>query len=212
MSDRLTNDLAALKIDRDEQPRRSPWKFLLILALVGGAVAAVALVGYPALSSRVFKTQVELTEVALVSPAQSSIELTATGYVDALRRARVAAKTTGRISEFLVGEGDVVKKGQIIAKLDDANAKSTVATARARVAAVRARAAAARATLAETQQQLTREQALAEKGVTPQATVDDLGARRRSLAQTVAAADAEIAAAQAEVDSLELLLNDMQVT
>jgi hypothetical protein len=93
--DHLTTDLAALKIDREERPRRGVLKPILIVVAIAGVVAAVWLVGYPYLSSRVFKTQVDLTEISLVSPAQGSIELTATGYVVALTKANVAAKTVG---------------------------------------------------------------------------------------------------------------------
>src|SRR5262245_44094939 len=148
--DRLTSDLASLKINRDEGPRRGGiLKPLLIVAAIAGVVAAIWLVGYPYLSSRVFKTEVDITEIALVSPAQGSIELTATGYVVALTKANVAAKTVGRVAQLLVKEGDVLKKGDVIAVLDDTSAKSSVASAKARVATARARAQTARAQVAE---------------------------------------------------------------
>jgi RND family efflux transporter MFP subunit len=196
-ADRLTNDLASLKIDRDERPRRGLLKPLVYLAILGAIAALTWFVAVPALRARVFKTPVEITEVSLVSPAQASIELTSTGYVVAQRVAKVAAKTVGRISTLIAKEGDAVKMGDVIAQLDDSNARSAVATAKARVAAARARAQTARANTAEVTQQLARE---------------DLTARQHALAETARAADAEVAAAQAEVDALEVNLRDMQVT
>jgi len=210
--DHLTTDLAALKIDREERPRRGVLKPILIVVAIAGVVAAVWLVGYPYLSSRVFKTQVDLTEISLVSPAQGSIELTATGYVVALTKANVAAKTVGRVAQLMVKEGDVVKKGDVVALLDDTSARSSVASAKARVAAARARAQTARANVAEVAQQVAREKVLAQKGVSPQAVVDDLTARQKALTEMARAADAEVAAAQSEVDSLDVVLADTRVT
>src|SRR5689334_21151875 len=109
--DQLTTDLAALKIERDVRPRRSLLRPFLYLALIGGIAAAAWVVGYPYLHSRVFKTEVEVTEIGLISPAQSQVELTATGYVQALTTGKVAAKIVGRIAKLTVKEGDVVKKG-----------------------------------------------------------------------------------------------------
>ena len=210
--DQLTNDLAALKIDRDERPKGGSFKYVIYAALLIGAALAVWLIGLPFLEAKVFKAEVDITEIGLVSPAQASIELTATGYVVPLVQAKVAAKTIGRIAELRVKEGDVVKKGDVIAQLDDTTVRTSVAASRTRVATARARAQAARAQLAETQQQITREKTLAGRGVSPQATVDDLVARHRSLLENVRAADAETAAFAAEVEVIERSLQDMVVT
>jgi HlyD family secretion protein len=210
--DRLTSDLAALKIDRDEPPRRGVLRPFLLLALAAAVVLGVWLVGYPYLNARIFKTPVDVTEVALVSPAQGSIELTSTGYVVPLVQAKVAAKAIGRIAELKVKEGDVIKRGDVIAQLDDVTSRSNVAAARTRIATARARAQASRAQLAETQQQVAREKVLVERGVTPKAIVEDLVAHQRSLAENVRAADAEVRAAQAEVEILQANLADLVVT
>ena len=210
--DQLTNDLASLKIDREERPRRGMLKPILILLLLGAIAAATWFGAVPYLKARVFKTPVELTEVSLVSPAQASIELTSTGYVVAQRVAKVAAKTVGRIAALIAKEGDAVKKGDVIAQLDDSNARSMVTTARARVATARARVAMARANTAEVTQQITREKQLVERGVTPKATVEDLIARQRALQEAARASEAEVLAAMAEVEALEVSLADMQVT
>ncbi len=211
--DQLTHDLASLKIDRQERPpSRGILRPLIYLGVLIALVLVVWLVGYPYLNARVFKAEVTVTEITMVSPAQGSIELTATGYVVPLVDANVSAKTIGRIAELKVKEGDVVKKGDVVAQLDDATARTSVVAARARVATSRARAQSARATLAEVQQQIKRERVLMEKGVTPEATVEDLVARQRALQENVKAADAETQAAQAEVDVLEANIEDMVVT
>ncbi|HKA86087.1 MAG TPA: efflux RND transporter periplasmic adaptor subunit [Haliangiales bacterium] len=210
--DRLSSDLASLKIDRDAPPRRSIVKPLIWLAILGGLVAAAYFLLLPRLSAQIFKTEVDITEMAMVSPAHSSVQLAATGYVVAETTAKVGAKAMGRIVELPVKDGTVVKKGDLIARLDDQVQRGAVATARAKVAAARARAQAARASLAETQQQIVREKLLVERGVSGQAVVDDLQLKARTLAEQQRAADAEVGSAQTEVDALEVTLRDMTIT
>jgi HlyD family secretion protein len=56
-----------------------------------------------------------------------------------------ASKVGGRLAEVLVDEGDAVTPGQIVARLDCADAESVMATARARIEAARAQLALAQA-------------------------------------------------------------------
>ena len=68
----LISDLASLKIQREEDPNRPrPGRMILWVALVLAAVAGVGYVGYPALEARIFKTEVAVTEISMVSPAQA---------------------------------------------------------------------------------------------------------------------------------------------
>ena len=63
--------------------------------------------------------EVKLTTVIKQTPGRSSAVLTASGYVVAQREASVSSKGTGVLVYLGVVEGDKVKKGQIIARLDD---------------------------------------------------------------------------------------------
>src|SRR5436190_17810971 len=76
--DQLSADLASLRIVRDAPPPHRGRRY-------GGVVAAIAIIGAliaglvwskPYLESKVFKAEVTVTEVSLVSPAQASIDLT----------------------------------------------------------------------------------------------------------------------------------------
>jgi multidrug efflux pump subunit AcrA (membrane-fusion protein) len=62
---------------------------------------------------------VQLATVSMSSPSQANAVLTASGYVVARRKAAVASKGTGTLVYLGVDEGDKVKKGQLIARLDD---------------------------------------------------------------------------------------------
>ena len=115
----LTSDLASLKIQREEDPNRPKWgKIVLFGALALGAASAAAFVGYPALEARVFKTEVAVTEISTVSPAQASITVTSTGYVVPQTISKVGAKLAGRVSKVLVKEGSVVKAGDVLVELE----------------------------------------------------------------------------------------------
>ncbi|WP_437965660.1 efflux RND transporter periplasmic adaptor subunit [Sorangium sp. So ce260] len=212
MSDQLSSDLASLRIQRDVDPdRRSPLRTALVVVIALAAVAGAAALVAPRAQSAIFKTEVSTTEIALVSPAQASISVTSTGYVVPQVVSRVGAKLPGRIARVFVKEGDVVKAGDPLVELDDADQKSLVAAAQAKVAAARARAVASRASIVEVEQQVARERALVERQVTGRASMEDLTARVNSLTQAAAAAEAEVKAAAADVESLRVTLADRKI-
>jgi hypothetical protein len=83
MDDRVAADLASLRIDRNDRPPSSGRALRWVmggLALCAIAVAAWR-VALPMFEAQLFKTEVGVTEVALVSPAQAQVQLTSAGYV-----------------------------------------------------------------------------------------------------------------------------------
>jgi HlyD family secretion protein len=219
MADRLTTDLAALKIDRDAPaPRASGGSGrgglggrVVSILVVAGIAGAAYVFGLPYLQSTVFKTEVSVTEIAVVSPAQASIELTSTGYVVAQAVSKVAPKVFGKVVKAHVKEGAVVKAGDVLFELDPVDQQASIATAASQTAAARARAQTARANLNETKQQLVRAESLAKEGIGPRAAADDLTARVTSLEEQVKAADAEARASQAAVSALSVTLDGFTV-
>ncbi|MGH7439567.1 MAG: biotin/lipoyl-binding protein, partial [Polyangiaceae bacterium] len=152
VDDRLTSDLASLRIDRSAPAGTSSKKglvWVLGLALVGGAGFAAYRVGEPMLEAKLFKTEVQVTEIALVSPSQAQSQLTSTGYVVPQVQVDVSSKLVGRVDKSTIKEGSVVKEGQVIFTLDASDQRVQIASAQARVASARARAATARAQQAE---------------------------------------------------------------
>ncbi|MGA2039471.1 MAG: HlyD family efflux transporter periplasmic adaptor subunit [Bryobacteraceae bacterium] len=102
----------------------------------------------------------------------------------------VAAKTTGRILEIRVREGDVVKAGDIIAVLDDQQIRDREVQAQAVLTGGEAKAAAALIQIAFFEEQLRQNQLQTE-----QSSVDAQGRVRQ--------AEADLAAAEADVDQQE---------
>jgi RND family efflux transporter MFP subunit len=214
VDDRLSSDLASLRIDRNERPATGSRKGIaweLGLALVGGAGFAAWRVGAPMLEAKLFKTEVGLTEIALVSPSQAQSQLTSTGDVVPQVQVDVSSKLVGRVEKATIKEGSRVKEGQLLFTLDASDQRVQVTSSQARVASARARAATARAQHAEIAQQLDREKRLAASGSIGQATVDDLEARLHSLDEQVHAADADTKAAEAEVAALTVNLGNTTI-
>lgn len=211
--DQLSQDLTSLKIDRAPKPGRQRGSVVVAASLVASALGAIGYyVVYPRVGPALFTSEVKIGDIILVSPAQASVQLTATGYVVAQTSAKIAAKVPGRVAEVLVVEGQVIEKGAKLARLEDTDFKSTLATSRARANAVRARVEIARSNLAELRVTLARDKPLADKGVIPKAPVDDLEAKVGSLTASLRAAQAEAVAADAQTQSLEVQLGSYLIT
>ena len=213
MSDTLSNDLAALRIDRTRRQRDSggPLKTALGVLVTLGVFGAGYVFGRPYLEAKLFKTEVSMTEIALVSPAQASVELTATGYVVAQSVSKVSAKVPGKVASVHVKQSDVVRAGAVLFEIDPMDQEASIASARSQAAAARARAVAAQANVTELEHQIARAQKLATAGVGPQSTADDLAARANALKEQVNAEKAEANASAALVSALGVNLKNYTV-
>jgi len=212
MADDLSHDLASLRIQRDAPPAPRPFvRIAVVLVTLAGIAAGVYYLLVPRVASQLWKAEVQTTEIALISPAQASITVTSTGYVVPQTISKVGAKTSGRVAKVNVKEGDTVKAGDVIAVLDESNQRAAIAAGVSRVAVAKAQADTARANVADLNQQVAREKRLVESGAIGRASLEDLEARRASLATQIAAADAQAGAAQSEVNTLRTTLQDLTI-
>lgn len=102
------------------------------LPLITGAETASPTVAKPAAPTVAAPAQ---TIAAAPVPAS---DLIASGYVVARRKATVASEITGKVTQVLVEEGNVVTQGQELARLDSALVEADVANSKARVASAEA--------------------------------------------------------------------------
>jgi RND family efflux transporter MFP subunit len=113
-----TADLTGLRIERDEgrPPRRFLYPALATFAVVAivGVFLSVRARGGVALRS----PEVTTTRIALVTPTQASTVLTASGYIVARSKAEISPKSVGRIAWLNLEEGQRVKKGELVARLE----------------------------------------------------------------------------------------------
>lgn len=190
-------DLSRLKIDRTPvaatglrpRPRRWP-RFALaaaILLLVAGIFLGVA--------ER--PLTVETTSVAKVYPSQGVALLNATGYVVAQRKAAVASKGTGRLEWLGVREGSVVKKGDVIARLENNDVAASMGQAAANVDVARANLAQAGAELRDAAAALQRSRELAARAFLSPSALDAAAARHDKALAAVNSQKSALRAAQA---------------
>lgn len=208
MTDQLSSDLASLRIERDAPSGPSPVRKLVVPLLVLALVGVGGYVAYQKLEGQIFKQEMKVTEIAMISPSQAEVQVTATGYVIPQRTSKVGSKLPGRLAKVLIKEGDTVKEGDTIAQLEDTDVRTQVVAAGSRVGAAQARIATAKANLAEVSQQVERERALVASGAVGKANLDNLVAREAALREAVRAAEAEVGVAQADVGTVGVGLKD----
>jgi HlyD family secretion protein len=136
--------------------------------------------------------------------------VTASGEIVAVRYADIGSTVMGRIVELPVAEGDQVRAGQLLARLDAVPAQSDAdaaaagtsaieadrAAAAAQQTAARADLARARARSVEAMTALARAEALSQQGLSPAADLDAARATADAAAADVAAAEAAITRAE----------------
>jgi RND family efflux transporter MFP subunit len=157
--DERTALLDALKIERGAEEKSGSGRRVAIalgaLAIAGGAVAAWLWLG-PSSAVAVVAATVEAADVERAAGPGSILD--ASGYVIARRQATVSAKITGKVLKILIEEGQRVERDEIIAQLDDANARAAVAQATAQVAQARAALEAAEVAFANAEPLFRRQQ------------------------------------------------------
>lgn len=192
-------DLSALKINRTSDHRESSRKsgVLRIIGIV--VIITLILIGGYTLTQSLFEKTIEvkLVTASLSSPSQANAVLTASGYVVAQRKAAVASKATGRLMYLGVVEGDRVKKGQVIARIEDADVSASLAQARATLDLNKAE-------LKDAEQSLQRQQTMLGKGLTSQAEFDAAKARYDRVVASIEVAKATIAGAEVAVENTRI--------
>ncbi|MEO6665819.1 MAG: efflux RND transporter periplasmic adaptor subunit [Nitrospiria bacterium] len=197
-------DLSALTIDRgparSPRPRRSRVRGLVWVGLaVLGLIAAVGIYAW-----QTAPISVQVAQVANPTASHAAALLNAGGYVVAQRQADVASKATGRLVALLVGPGDRVKAGQIIARIESSDVAARFAQAQANFAAADAAVAQARAGAEEARLQYDRKRRLLEERLIAGAEFDVVSARHAGAQASVSAAEANRAAAGAAVRSAQV--------
>jgi RND family efflux transporter MFP subunit len=119
--------------------------------------------------------------------------LDASGYVVARRQATVASKITAKMVELDIEEGDHVKAGQIIAKLDDTNIRAALNQATAQLEFAKASLTETQVNLTNAQRDYDRQKSLVQGHFVSQAAVDN-------SQTTVDALRAQLATQRSNVD------------
>ena len=199
--------LGQLRIDRTQRetrfdPRRRRWIAAGGLVLVGliGAGAWFGLSGRAALPVRTAVAQ------PIAGGAVNASVLDATGYVTARRQATVSAQITGTLTEVLIEEGDHVKAGQVLGRLEDTAQRAAVAQAQAQLKSARALLVQYQAQLAQSERDVKRAEDLVERKLVSQQAVEQARTQVETGAAQVQGQRKQIELAAAGVRSAQVQL------
>jgi RND family efflux transporter MFP subunit len=202
-------DLAALRIDQSARAgssRRGLWIAVLLFVIAAAAGGWVW-------SKRVEAAPVTTAPV-IASKGAGSVAgavLNASGYVTARRRATVSAKVTGKVLEVFVEEGKPVRKGQVLARLDDSQVRAALAVGEAQLETARRGAAEDEAKLREAELTLGRREQLVKEQVISKSELDSSRAEVESLRARIAVANQQVKVSESMVNQRRTDLVDMEV-
>jgi RND family efflux transporter MFP subunit len=205
----LKDELTSLRIDpsaRTGGRRRGVWIVLGVL-VVGGAAGAW-------LWSRrepVAEVRTTVVQAQTGAGAAAGAVLNASGYVTARRRATVSSKVTGKVLEVFVEEGKAVRRGQVLARLDDSQIRAGLAVAEAQLAAAERAAAEDEARLREAELTMNRGRELVKAQVISRAELDAAEAQVATIKARIALAGQQVEVARTQVRARRTDLADMVV-
>ncbi len=198
--------LQQLRIDREQRedaaaPGRR--RILLLVLLLLAALAAVA--AWALLRGR----RIEVDTVSAIAPSTqggATSVLQATGYVTARREATVSAQITGTLTEVLIEEGEQVKSGQVLARLDDTAQRAALDQAQAQLKAAVALSAQYQAQLEQARRDLVRNRQLVDADAVSRQAAEQAQTQVDTLAAQVTAQEKQQELAQAGIEAAQVQL------
>jgi RND family efflux transporter MFP subunit len=200
--------LGQLRIDRSAPAPSAGIRWPRWLLGAGVALAAVlAGTAWLRLSHAAPPTVHTARAQPMAAGASGASVLDATGYVTARREATVSAQITGTLTAVLIEEGDHVKEGQVLGRLDDTAQRAALAQAQAQLHSAQALLDENLAQLAQSRRDVKRDEDLVGRKLVSEQTVEQ--ARTQVETQTAALeaqrrqielAAANLRAAQVQLD------------
>jgi HlyD family secretion protein len=134
--------------------------------------------------------------------------LNASGYVTARREATVSSKVTGKVTEVLIEEGMKVQEGQVLARLDDTNVKTSLLLAEAQLVSATNALAETRVRIREAEQELDRQKGLLQARIAMQADYDHAEASALALKAKLVQQQSDVTVGQRQVAYWQQQMDD----
>ncbi|KXJ64827.1 efflux transporter periplasmic adaptor subunit [Achromobacter xylosoxidans] len=144
--------------------------------------------------------------VAEVSRADLEDSVLASGTIDAIERVSVGAQATGQLKSLKVELGDRVKKGQLVAEIDDLTQQNELRNAQAALQTRRAERAAKVATLKQAELAFKRQRQMLAADASSREAYETAEATLAVTRAEIASLDAQIAQAEIQVDTAQVNL------
>ena len=200
------SDLDKLKISRvapgaSKYTRRRRWPWVL-----GGIVLVAAAGG--GFSGRLGgAVAIETAALVTAYPSQALAQLNATGYVVAQRKASLSSKATGRLEWLGVLEGSRVKRGEIIARLENRDVGASREQAEASLTVALANVEQGRAESLDAEAAYKRSLDLVGKKYISESAHDAAVARYNKAKASMSSLEASVAVARANLKSADVALD-----
>jgi RND family efflux transporter MFP subunit len=192
------------------------WTFLALVLLIAAALAGLLtqrLLDSDAQNKTGFGSDRTVpVEVAAIEHGPIELRRTFTGTLDARAEFVVAPKIAGRIADMTVDLADTVTRGQVVARLDNAEYLQAVTQAEADLAVARANLAEASSQLTIAERELQRLDKLRERGVSSESQRDLAKADQLAKQAHLEVTRAQVTRAQAALETARIRLGYTEVS
>ena len=150
-------------------------------------------------------------DVAPIERGSIALRRTFSGALEALSEFVVAPKVSGRVARLFVNISDTVKRGQVVAELDNAEYVQAVAQARAELAVAKANLARSKSALEIAIRELERTLSLRKRGIASISEFDAVTADQLAKQAQVEVSKAEVIKAESELETENIRLGYTKV-
>jgi RND family efflux transporter MFP subunit len=151
-------------------------------------------------------------EVAQIQQGPIALQRTFSGELEALAEFVVAPKVSGRVERVLVNIADRVKRGQVVAELDNAEYIQAVAQAGADLVVARANLAKASSDLEIATREFKRTESLLKRGIASDSEFDAAGQDQLAKLAQLKVAEAHKTKAESSLETANIRLGYTKVT
>ena len=193
-------------------------KIFILMVILVGSVAGLGWLIFGQLQGREGSSKTDKTsrpvpvEVAQIQRRPIALQRTFSGELEALAEFVVAPKVSGRVERVIVNIGDTVKRGQVVAELDNDEYVQAVAQAQADLLVARANLSQAKSALEIVNREFKRTESLLKRGIASDSEFD--AARQDQLAKQaqLKVAEAQVTKAESSLETVNIRLGYTKVT
>jgi RND family efflux transporter MFP subunit len=194
-----------------------PKIFILTVLLIGAAAALGWVIFGQILDRPGSKKSAKASrsvpvEVARIQRGPIALQRTFSGELEALAEFVVAPKVSGRVERVIVNIADTVKRGQVVAELDNDEYVQAVAQAQADLVVAKAKLSEAKSALENANREFKRTESLLKRGIASDSEFD--AARQDQLAKQaqLKVAAAQVTKAESSLETANIRLRYTKVT
>jgi len=193
-------------------------KIFILMVFIFGAMAGLSWLIYgqyqeraaTGKSGRAFRPVP--VEVAQILRGPIALQRTFSGELEALAEFVVAPKVSGRVQNVIVNIADTVKRGQVVAELDDDEYVQAVAQAQADLEVAKAKLSEAESALDIANREFRRTESLLKRGIASDSEFDVVSQDQMAKQAQLKVAAAQVSKAESSLETANIRLGYTKVT